>query len=216
MKKLLLILLSAFAITACGGEDKEAENQPGKTTVIRTKADFASSINDGVEYDVSSTGVLTFAKAKDMFADFNDYRVEQNELAFISEDPLSIRISKVSYTPDDMYKEYNEMAFIYAVYKTFAHTPVNQITVEAYPIYEDLKTNKQKVFKNLTIKATITREKALEVLKKHSSAKSFDDLVQLEENNQYREIGVNGSDLWDKFIYSDKERPNIIADLIKG
>lgn len=150
-----------------------------------------------------------------MFVYFNDYQIERNELSFISEDPLSIRISKVKYSADDMYKEYNEMAFIYAVYKTFAHTNADQITVEAYPIYENLKTGKQKAFKNLMIKATVTREKALEVLKQHSSATSFDDLVQLEENNQYREIGVNGSDVWDKFIYNDKERPAIVADLIK-
>lgn len=216
MKKLLLILLSAFAITACDGESKATESKSEKTTVIRTKADFANSIENGVEYDVSPTGVLTFVKPKDMFIYFNDYQIERNELAFISEDPLSIRISKVKYSADDMYKEYNEMAFIYAVYKTFTHTNANQITVEAYPIYENSKTGKQKAFKDLMIKATITREKALEVLKQHSSATSFDDLVQLEENNQYREIGVNGSDIWDKFIYNDKERPAIIADLIKG
>lgn len=213
MKHLLIAILFVFGIVAC--DDIKTTSNQSPPVVVKTKADFAKYVDNGVEYDVNDQGVLIFVKVRDMFANFGDYIEEQGELKILSESPLSIRISKIKYTPDDMYKEYNEMAFLYAIYKTFIHTNINEITVEAYPIYENLDTKKQKALKNLTIKSTVTRQRALEVLKKYTNAGAFNDLVQLTENNQYRQIGVSGSELWDKFIYNDKMRPDIITELLK-
>lgn len=220
MKKLLLIALSAFAITACGEEEQKteqsatAEISKATETKVPTKADFAKYVDAGVEYDVNEKGVLIFAKPKDMFDDFNDF--QGDEITILKEKPLSIRISKLlSDDPLEPYKEWNERAFMYAVYKTFTYTPVNEITLEAYPIAENAK-GKKTALKKFTIKGTITREKALDVLKKYTSATSFNDLVQLEEKEgSYRRLGVSGSDLWDKFYHNEQARSAIIEELIK-
>lgn len=219
MKKLLLIALSALVITACGEEETKAEQPTVEATKVSeakipTKADFAKYVDTGVEYDVNEKGVLIFAKPKDMFDDFNDF--QGDEITILKEKPLSIRISKLlSDDPLEPYKEWNERAFMYAVYKTFTYTPVNEITLEAYPIAENAK-GKKTALKKFTLKGTITREKALDVLKKYTSATSFNDLVQLEEKEgSYRRVGVSGSDLWDKFYHNEKERSAIIEDLIK-
>lgn len=219
MKKLLLIALSAFAITACGDEEPKAEQPTAEApkvseTRVPTKADFAKYVDTGVEYDVNEKGVLIFAKPKDMFDDFNDF--QGDEIKILKEKPLSIRISKLlSDDPLELYKEWNERAFMYAVYKTFTYTPVNEITLEAYPIAENAK-GKKTALKKFTLKGTITREKALDVLKKYTSATSFNDLVQLEEKEgSYRRVGVSGSELWDKFYHNEQARPVIIEDLVK-
>lgn len=216
MKKMFLLLLSLFTIVACDNKENNdtVAQQETPQKVVLTKADFAKYVREGVEYDVSSTGVLTFAKPQDMFEDFNDF--EEQEVKVKEGNPTSILITKqLSNDPLEPVKEWNERAFIYAIYKSFTYTPVNELIVEAYPLIEQ-KNGKFKAKKEFALKTQITREKALEVLKKHTAATSFDDLVQLEEaEGQYRRVGVSGSGIWDKFYHNEQYRPTIVSDLLK-
>lgn len=176
---------------------------------------FATFVGKDVAYNVNEKGVLIFANARNMFDSFNDYREEEGELTFLSENPLSLKINKHLDEGEPNLKEYSEMSFLYAIYRTFMNTQLNEIMVEAYPITVDYKTHKKTEHKKYAFKATVSREKALNVLKKHSSAASFDDLVQTTENTQHRIVGISGSEVWDKFIYNEKQRSQIVADLMK-
>lgn len=215
MKKLFILFLFGFCLTGCNDETVQNETKIVNTDKVKTKADFEKFVGKGVEYDVNDKGVLIFAKARDMFDEFNDYREEEGELTFLSEEPLSLRINKHLSEDDQMFKEYGEMSFLYAIYRTFMNTNLNEITVESYPIAVNYKTEKQKPYKNVALKAVVTREKALEVLKKYTSATSFNDLVQTRENDQHRMVGISGSEIWDKFIYNEKQRTQIVSDLMK-
>lgn len=216
MKKFLAIALSALILTACGGEDKPSKTEaPTSVKVIKTKQDFETIFGKDANFSISDDGVVIFAKARDMFRNFNDYRESEGEIAFLNEAPLSILITKnLDEDEKDLAKNYAEMSFLYAVYRTFMNTPENEVTVDAYPV---IVTTKGKKFpqKQVEIKATISREKALEVLKKYTKATSISDLVQTEENKEYRSIGYSGSKVWDSFIYNEKERSSIVADLVK-
>lgn len=215
MKKLFIIFLFGCYLTGCNDEAIHNETKLATTDKVKTKADFEKFVSKGIEYDVNDKGVLIFEKARDMFDEFNDYREEEGELTFLSEKPLSLRINKHLSEDDQMLREYGEMSFLYAIYRTFMNTNINEITVESYPITVNDKTNKKKAYKNFTLKAVVTREKALEVLKKYTSATSFNDLVQTKENNQHRTVGISGSEIWDKFIYNEKQRTQIVSDLMK-
>lgn len=211
MKKLLLtIVLSIAALAACEHESPQNAEQ----SATKSKTDFSGYVEKGIEYDVNEKGVLIFMKARDMFDNFNDYREEEGEVKFITEKPLSILITKkLEEDEKQLSKEYAEMSFLYAIYRTFMNTPETQVTVEAYPIVVTRK-NKEIPQKKVALKTTITREKALDVLQKYTNAKSIDDLVQTEENTEHRKVGISGSKIWDKFIYNEKERSNIVADLV--
>lgn len=215
MRKILPVILSLFVVIGC--DDKASSGTTATSNVsqqVLTKADFAKYVREGVEYDVSSTGVLTFAKPYDMFEDFNDFY--EDEFKIVSESPLSILMTKkLTDSHLEPFKEWNERSVLYAVYKTFTYTPANEIIIEAYPISEQ-KNGKMKAHKEFTLKGKVSREKALDVLKKHSPATSFDDLVQLEQKEgSYRRVGVSGSDTWDKFYHNEQTRSEIIKDLLQ-
>lgn len=227
MKKLLKIILALIVllmiIGAIVGNDEqkqEVAQQPTEATEIKTdstpaKPSFEGRISKDVKYTVSEKGILIFDKAKDMFREFNDYRESEGEVKFLSEKPLSILITKkLDEDEKNLVKEYGEMSFLYAIYRTFMNTPENQVTVEAYPVLVTAQ-NKEIPQKAVKLKATVTREKALEILRKYTAAESIDDLVQTEENKEYRQVGMSGSKLWDKFVYNEKERTNIVKDLLK-
>ncbi|MFZ7276966.1 hypothetical protein ACLS0F_06785 [Avibacterium endocarditidis] len=213
MKKLLIAVLLMFGLISCS--DEEVKPSPTPQEQIRTKESFAKYVGAGVSYDVNDRGVLIFEKPRQMFANFNDYRESEKELVFVSENPLSVRISKKVQKGDKMAKQYSEIAFVYAIYRTFMNTSADLITVESYPIEISAK-GKEKPLKQFTLKATVSRDKALNVLKQYTDANSFDDLIQLKENKEYRTIGVDGSELWDKFIYNDRIRPDVVQSLMNN
>lgn len=214
MKKLLIAVLFILGLVGCSDEEIKPTSIPQEQ--VRTKESFAKYVGEGVPYDVNNKGVLIFEKPRQMFSNFNDYRESEGELAFISEEPLSIRISKKVQQGDKMAKQYSEISFIYAIYRTFMNTSADLITVESYPIEINAKNGKEKPLKQFTLKATVSRDKALNVLRQYTNAQSFDDLIQLRENNQYRTIGVDGSELWDKFIYNEKIRPDVVQSLVNN
>lgn len=215
MKKWLLILLSAFAITACGGEEAPEIEAAQSAKIVKTKQDFEIIFGKNTDFTVNNQGVVIFAKARDMFGNFNDYREDEGEVKFLSEVPLSILITKnLDENEKELARNYAEMSFLYAVYRTFMNTLENEVTVDAYPVIVTAK-GKKIPQKQVEIKATINREKALDVLKKYTKANAISDLVQTEENKEYRSIGYGGSKFWDELIYNEKERSNIVADLIK-
>jgi len=74
MKKWLLILLSAFAITACGGEDAPEIEAAQSAKIVKTKQDFEIIFGKDTDFTVNNQGVVIFAKARDMFSNFNDYQ----------------------------------------------------------------------------------------------------------------------------------------------
>lgn len=213
---LVLIITAIFvAPTSDRSSQVDGMNTLESTKQVDKKKRFENLIGKDIEYNVNEKGVLIFAKARDMFSSFNDYREEEGEIAFLSENPLSLKINKHLTAGDPNLREYSEMSFLYAIYRTFMNTSLNEITVEAYPISINDKTNQKIEHKQYIFTATVSREKALEVLKKYTSATSFDDLVQTSENSQHRTVGISGSEIWDKFIYNEKQRSQIVSDLMK-
>ena len=134
--------------------------------IVKTKQDFEIIFGKDTDFTVNNQGVVIFAKARDMFSNFNDYREDEGEVKFLSEVPLSILITKnLDENEKELARNYAEMSFLYAVYRTFMNTLENEVTVDAYPVIVTAK-GKKLPQKQVEIKATINREKALDVLKK--------------------------------------------------
>ena len=88
--------------------------------IVKTKQDFEIIFGKDTDFTVNNQGVVIFAKARDMFSNFNDYREDEGEVKFLSEVPLSILITKnLDENEKELARNYAEMSFLYAVYRTF-------------------------------------------------------------------------------------------------
>lgn len=164
-------------------------------------------------HEFNDKGVVIFANARDMFNVFNDYPEDGGQLKIMSEKPFKVRVSDLvvaTDTPENLTLS-KKKAFMYAVYNVFMHTKEPSVTVESIPV--DLKTGKP--IKTTALQGTVSRERALEVLKKYSSAQSFDDLVETKPNDQYRVIGMSSSKVYDEFAYGLRNQDAIISALLQ-
>ena len=199
----------------------QTQNNAAAKPVDPTKASTADGTltakvmmeKEKVPHEFNDKGIVIFTNARDMFNVFNDYPEDGGQLKILSEKPLKIRISDLATANDgaDNLALSKKKAFMYGVYNVFMHTKENSVTVESIPV--DLKTGKP--IKTTALQGTISREHALEVLKKYSSAQSFDDLVETKPNDQYRVIGMSSSKVYDEFAYGLKNQDAIISALLK-
>lgn len=210
MKHLALSLLCLGLLSACGGENTAPPvvSAPAASTPLaeNNAAVYLKRQSEIPPYTINGKGIVQFANLKDMFDTFGDYDAE-GQLKFNS--PTDVVIAE--YLPkaasqDDINAAMNK-AFIYTIYHAFAHTNLDKITVTSAPI--DMDTLKPLTKK--TLKATVNRKRALEVLKKYSTAQSFDDLVELNPSNSNRITGFSSSNLYDAFAYGSAQK-----DIIQG
>lgn len=151
----------------------------------------------------NNDGVIMFERISDMFNELNDYPADQGQFEF-KDEPLSVRVSHMTVLCDDEYlEEYNEMAFIYTIYKTFTHTLANRITVEAYPMYMNINTTDKLYVKDMALKATVTREEAKYALLSLFGV-GFKDLVQLDSDKIG--AGLLPSEKWQEIKHHEKRK----------
>lgn len=212
MKYLALSLLCLGLLSACGGENTtpSAISAPATSTpqAENSAAVYLKRRSDTPPYTINEKGIVQFGSLKDMFDTFGDYDAD-GQLKINS--PTDVRIAEFlpkNASKDDITAAANK-ALIYAVYHAFAYTNLDKITVRSAPM--DIDTSKPLMSKPL--QATVSRERALEVLKKYSAAQSFDDLVELNPSYTNRITGFSSSNFYDAFAYDSAHQKDIIQAL---
>lgn len=131
---------------------------------------------------------LKFPKYKtvmDMLRDAQDFKGECLKKISKKGEPLHIRVSTEFLTQESIanMKEQVKRDIVYVVFQSFAETSINKITVTSIPIvrksFNPNVAYDGKLKENLKQTVTVTRGKALEILKKYLQTSSFQDLYQL-------------------------------------
>lgn len=223
MKKLLIVSLLGLALTACDDSDKAANSETAKDEVkteqiakeeAKPKAIKAEDFIKDVTFTKNEKGTVIFNNLVEMLDEMTDYNLEDKTLKIISEKPLSIQIFYKTFGNQEKKHLIPEVqdAFISTVFRIFTYTNLEEITLEIIPV--DNKTDKP-LNKKFNLKTKVTRAKALEILNTYSAAKTFDDLVNFDENDQYNVIGYSGSKL-SIAIRNDKVRDYVTTALKTG
>jgi hypothetical protein len=109
-----------------------------------------------------------------------DYASDNGTFQIISENPLHIRISRISM-PEvslDQLKYEAKEGIVYIAYTAFASTDIEEITITAVPKMYDAANNKDLGFnKQASYTATINRDIAQKVMQKIAGVNKFDDLL---------------------------------------
>ncbi|MCK3655777.1 hypothetical protein A4G19_08410 [Pasteurellaceae bacterium Macca] len=221
MKKLFIASLLGFLLTACDGENKtvNTETTTEKTTTEQVAQKEESEIKAIMleriaekPFTKNAKGTVIFNSVTDMFDDFGTFSLEDKNIKVISEKPLSIQLFHNTFPKLDAKHQIMDVedVFISSLLKVFTYTNTNEITLEVIPV--DLKTKKP-INKKYNYKTTVSREKALEILKTYSSANSFDDLVNFDKNDPNNIVGYSGSDI-SIAIRNDKVR-SYVANALK-
>ncbi|MDO4698168.1 MAG: hypothetical protein Q4A60_05765 [Pasteurellaceae bacterium] len=223
MKKLLIASLLGLTLTACDDSDKAVETVKDevKTEQVavakeeaKPKATKAEDFIKEIAFTKNEKGTVIFNNVVEMLEEMTDYNVEDKTLKVVSEKPLSIQIFYSAFADQDKKSLISDIqdAFISTVFRIFTHTNLDEITLEIIPI--DQKTDKP-LNKRFNLKTKVTRAKALEILNTYSAAKTFDDLVNFDENDQYNVIGYSSSKL-SIAIRADNVRENVAKALTTG
>lgn len=204
MKKLTFRLIIALILSACSEEEflyhnHASEIQPSTTSL--NAVEFMQ--NKQIDYSINDSGIVIFNKAQDLFKIFNDY----HDIKFNSDFDFVISIEIPKHTSENERLIIIRKAFLYGVYQTFAHTNANTVTVEALAIDSQNHNSLNK------LKAKISRDKALDVLRQYSKANSFKDLVELEDNDHFKVKGYSSSLYFDKFVTDLKTQREIVLAL---
>lgn len=224
MKRFIPLCLPLLLI-ACGEPSTDTTKEPVapsvETATPAAESKPMASTNDeltkmqqaligDVPHSFNDKGVVIFKNFADMQEAFNDYTDHKIDPA----DPLKIELYSV-VVPTDLPRNITyaqNRAIIYGVYKTFMHTNADKVTIISHlKAYSTDKPANEPV--GTPISVTTTRDKALQVLQTHTTAKTFDDLVQLTPH-QYRVQGVLSSDIYDEMA-KDEIQQAIIKDLQK-
>lgn len=217
--------MATIALLACGEPTSETAKEPTtpsvETATPATEPKPMAGTDDeltkmqqaligDVPHSFNDKGVVIFKDFADMQEAFNDY----TDHKIISADPLKIELYSV-VVPTDLPRNITyaqNRAIIYGVYKTFMHTNADKVTIISHlKAYSTDKPANEPV--GTPISVTTTRDKALQVLQTHTTAKTFNDLVQLTPH-QYRVQGVLSSDIYDEMA-KDETQQAIIKDLQK-
>lgn len=207
MKKILLILSLVLALSACG-EITEKQAQPTSSAQTASAPPNVPELYAKYfEVSQNANGVVIFDKPEQMFEAFNDYPVEGNHFEKTSGSPFNIRLSReaVKGAPEEIVQNETEMTLLYGVLKTFANTKENQLVITSIPIDE-----KGQLLKKYSISLTVNRDQVLSALGQLNLASSFDELVQTQPNEQFRQLGISGSSVYDNIVYKDNNRKQLI------
>ncbi|KMK51568.1 hypothetical protein RO21_05575 [[Actinobacillus] muris] len=210
MKKLLTLSILGLLLVGCDDETTQQTTSSDQTQTVtveepKIQAAQPESVIENIAFTKNEKGTVIFNNVPDMFVAFSSYDKEDNNIKVISENPLHIQLNPNIFKLEDDKDTVQmiEQEFISAIYKIFTHTNINEFILEMLPV--DIKTEKP-LHKKFNRKIKITRERALTVLQNFSPAKSFDQLVNFNEQEKYNIIGLSPSKLASKFNnnkYSD-------------
>ncbi len=151
-----------------------------------------------------------FSSVEAMIEEFNDYSASNGTLKILAKEPLHIQLSPIVVKRDfpEVIEEAVKRALVYGVYRTFTHTPANNIVVTVVPKEMNFKNKEYKYVSEYKRTISITRKAALALVKKHIHVRSFSDLVS------ETKIGdITMKDQWTKnfkrIYYNDKGYPGL-------
>jgi len=129
---------------------------------------------------VSSAGsISTFPDVKSMIDAFNDYSTSNGTFVVLKSKPLHIQLSPQVVKGDlpEVIMEQVNRALMYGIYRSFIHTQIKDITVTAVPIEINFRNKNSTLLSKYKKTISISRNKALALVKKYINAASFSDLV---------------------------------------
>lgn len=201
----LSVVLIAIGFFTDPVEQQSKQTQTeGTSATTNTNSDNKSSLKDGI---------LVFNSVKDFFDFTNNFDLS-DEVVINSENPLDLRITPFELSEDNILDEVNKENFIKNLYDIFIHTDNKTVTLEMYPVIVNSDRKITKSLNNLSIKGTVTRDKALSVLEKYTGIKDFNSLlVQKDELSEYGTLGYEKVKAFQEFI--TKNENAILSDLLE-
>jgi hypothetical protein len=163
--KTLCIFVVALNLYACEASTEKKTNTDSAVENTTTTAKKAHTIYPTISAMIDSSG---------------DYASDNGTFKIISENPLHIQISKIVMpdTPIDELKKGAMEGIVYIAYQAFASTGIKDITITAVPLIYDATNDKKLGFSEpARYTATISRDKAQEVMQKIVGITNFDDLL---------------------------------------
>ncbi|EZH80410.1 hypothetical protein [Aeromonas hydrophila] len=121
-----------------------------------------------------------FPSVDEMMEEFGDYdNGKKNTYELISSDPLHIRLSPL-VSPNDSIDNIGasiRQTLVYGIYRTFANTNEQQVTVTVTPSELDMNKMTTKLLTDLTVTVTKNRQQAINDISHFMKIKSLDELV---------------------------------------
>ena len=202
---LILIFIALSLLSACSEDIQESTTSA--STQEKTKNLNAKEImqNKDVKYSINESGIVIFKNAHDMINTFNDYA---QTTKFNSDYDFVITIDCSQNDSENDKLIPIRKAFLYGIYQTFAHTNAKEVSIEVRAMDSQTHHLQNK------IKATVSRDKALTLLHHYFKSDSFNDLVELSDNDEFRVKGYSSSLLFDKLISDLTTQRQIVLALI--
>jgi len=202
---LILIFIALTLLSACSEDIQESTTSA--STQEKTKNLNAKEImqNKDVKYSINESGIVIFKNAHDMINTFNDYA---QTTKFNSDYDFVITIDCSQNDSENDKLILIRKAFLYGIYQTFAHTNAKEVSIEVRAMDSQTHHLQNK------IKATVSRDKALTLLRHYFKSDSFNDLVELSDNDEFRVKGYSSSLLFDKLISDLTTQRQIVLALI--
>lgn len=122
---------------------------------------------------------LQFKSVAEMIEDRGDYAEENGSFKLVSDKPLEIQLAPTVVPgdlPENVQRELRRAA-LYGVYRTFAHTNVNAVSVTVVPREVTLNPVTSKLLKKPSVQISVTRDQAMTAAGKFVEASSASDLV---------------------------------------
>lgn len=201
----ILIFIALSLLSACSEDIQESTTSA--STQEKTKNLNAKEImqNKDVKYSINESGIVIFKNAHDMINTFNDYA---QTTKFNSDYDFVITIDCSQNDSENDKLIPIRKAFLYGIYQTFAHTNAKEVSIEVRAMDSQTHHLQNK------IKATVSRDKALTLLRHYFKSDSFNDLVELSDNDEFRVKGYSSSLLFDKLISDLTTQRQIVLALI--
>ena len=201
----ILIFIALTLLSACSEDIQESTTSA--STQEKTKNLNAKEImqNKDVKYSINESGIVIFKNAHDMINTFNDYA---QTTKFNSDYDFVITIDCSQNDSENDKLILIRKAFLYGIYQTFAHTNAKEVSIEVRAMDSQTHHLQNK------IKATVSRDKALTLLRHYFKSDSFNDLVELSDNDEFRVKGYSSSLLFDKLISDLTTQRQIVLALI--
>lgn len=163
-------------------------------------------------FGIFAKGPTKFKSVKEMIETFGDYHPDVGTFQIISKSPLHIRLSP-RFTAGDLpenIKDEVSSSLVYGVYRSFVHTDIQLITVTAIPKEISFKTKKHRFLNSYKRTITVSRTKALKVIRMILGINSFSNLVNDEEPDAYTWVSK-----FSKVYYNGKACEALIEELSK-
>lgn len=122
---------------------------------------------------------LQFKSVADMIEDRGDYAEENGSFKLVSAKPLKIQLAPTVVpgdAPENVQRELRRAA-LYGVYRTFAHTNADAVSVTVVPREVTLNPVTSKLLKAPSVRVSVTREQAMKAAGQLVKANSASDLI---------------------------------------